>query len=49
MKEKGVSFEDVISKIAKEEMVQDPEGITELEDIPKSLTFKLIERINKLG
>ena len=49
MKEKGVSFEDVISKIAKEEMMDDPEGITELEDIPKSLTFKLIERMNKLG
>ena len=49
MKEKGVSFEDVLGKITKEEMVQDPEGITELEDIPKSLTFKLIERMNKLG
>ena len=49
MKEKGVSFEDVISKIAKEEMMDDPERITELEDIPKSLTFKLIERMNKLG
>jgi hypothetical protein len=49
MKEKGVSFEDVVGKITKEEMMQDPEGITELEDIPKSLTFKLIERINKLG
>ena len=49
MKEKGVSFEDVVSKIIKEEMMDDPEGITELEDIPKSLTFKLIERMNKLG
>jgi hypothetical protein len=49
MKEKGLSFEDVMGKIIKENMIEDPKGITELEDIPKSLTFKLIERMNKLG
>jgi len=48
MKEKGVSFEDVKSKIARESMMDSPEDLTELEDIPKSLTFKLIERMNKI-
>lgn len=49
MKEKNLSFEQVWSKIEKEKLVDNPESITELEDIPKNVTFKLIERMNAIG
>lgn len=49
MKEKGLSFEQVLGKIEKEKLVDNPDSITELDDIPKNVTFKLIERMNAIS
>ncbi|HBY67286.1 MAG TPA: hypothetical protein DEG69_05685 [Flavobacteriaceae bacterium] len=48
MKEKNLSFEQVWEKIKNESLVDNPDKITELEDIPKNIVFKLIERMNAL-
>ena len=48
MKEKGLTFEQVLGKIQKESLVDNPDSITELDDIPKNVTFKLIERMNSI-